>query len=417
MHLVFLNQYYPPDLAPTGTMLKDLAERLVEDGHEVTILCGSGGYTASGGSRYEGEVFGEEGGGVRVERVRATRFGRGTHVARVADYAGYYLAVAWRLMWMRSEPDRIVALTTPPFLSVLARLMSKLRGGDHAHWVMDLYPDVLVSHGMIQADGLMAGILRAMARWGFGGKRCGAVLSLGPDMARRVGEYLEAGKESLLVPLWATAVETVSERERLEWRGARGWGERELVVLYSGNMGLGHRFAEFLGAAEQLAEEVSDAGKDVRFVFTGGGKRKGEIEAFVAKYPDGLVDVGDYVPFEDLAVHLASADLHLVSLEPVWDGVMVPSKLQGIFAMGGPVLFVGSPTCSIGEWVSESEGGWVVQPGDVDGVVSAIREAAQPGEGSRRGANAREFAGANFSRETNTRRLSVVFGEGSIGPP
>ncbi|MEM7145917.1 MAG: glycosyltransferase family 4 protein [Verrucomicrobiota bacterium] len=411
MHVVLLNQYYPPDLAPTGAMLKEVAERMVADGHEVTVVCGRGGYSGKG----QGEEGEEESSDVRVERVRSTRFGRGSHLARVADYAGYYFGVMWKLFWMSPRPERVVALTTPPFLSVLARVMSKLRGGDHAHWVMDLYPDVMVSHGMIGERGAATGVLRGIARWGFGGRRCVAVMSLGPDMSRRVGAYLGEGRESPNVPLWATAVEEVGEAARKKWREGRGWGDEDLVVLYSGNMGLGHRFGEFLGAAARLGEEGGAAGKRVRFVFTGGGKRKGEIETFVGEHPEGLVEVGDYVAFEDLAVHLAAADLHMVSLEPVWDGVMVPSKLQGIFSMGGAVLFVGTGTCSIGQWVMESGGGWVVEPDDVDGVCAAIREAGQAGECRRRGERAKQFAEANFDRDKNTRELSAIFGEEKTG--
>jgi hypothetical protein len=47
VHLVFLNQYYPPDAAPTGVMLEGVVEKLVRDGHEVTVLCASGGYADS----------------------------------------------------------------------------------------------------------------------------------------------------------------------------------------------------------------------------------------------------------------------------------------------------------------------------------------------------------------------------------
>ena len=44
MHLVFLNQYYPPDAAPTGVMLEGLVEGLLRDGHQVSVLCAAGGY-------------------------------------------------------------------------------------------------------------------------------------------------------------------------------------------------------------------------------------------------------------------------------------------------------------------------------------------------------------------------------------
>ena len=48
MHLVFLNQYYPPDVAPTGVMLEAVVEELARQGHAVTVLCAAGGYAGGG---------------------------------------------------------------------------------------------------------------------------------------------------------------------------------------------------------------------------------------------------------------------------------------------------------------------------------------------------------------------------------
>ncbi len=224
MHLVFLNQYYPPDAAPTGVMLQAVAEECARQGHQVTVICADGGYAGGGGvvgSRLS--VVSEDGEeeelsvvscslserklasaqaqpttdnrqpttpsptSLRIHRLPATRFGRGTFVGKLLDYASYYVGVAWRLGTMNPRPDRIVALTTPPYLSVLARAVSKLRGADHAHWVMDLYPDVMVAHGMLAEGGWKHRLLAGIARWGFGGRRCAAVLTLGPDMAARCG--------------------------------------------------------------------------------------------------------------------------------------------------------------------------------------------------------------------------------------
>ena len=53
----------------------------------------------------------------------------------------------------------------------------------------------------------------------------------------------------------------------------RAWADKDVVFLYSGNMGLGHRFTEFLTAARQLGP----AGP--RWVFSGGGKRRSEVTA------------------------------------------------------------------------------------------------------------------------------------------
>jgi glycosyltransferase involved in cell wall biosynthesis len=151
-----------------------------------------------------------------------------------------------------------------------------------------------------------------------------------------------------------------------------------------------------------------------RFVFFGGGKRREEIRNFIRKHPGGFVELHDYVAPEMLGVHLRSADVHLVSLDAEWTGTMVPSKLQGIFEAERPVVFIGSPDSSIGCWVRESGGGWVVEPGDVAALAEAIEEAGNPQERARRGRAAKLFADLNFDRKTNVARVAEVLG-GSAG--
>lgn len=461
MHLVFLNQYYPPDAAPTGVMLAAVVEELAAQGHEVTVICAEGGY--AGGKREAlvgGRIQNPPG---RILRIGATRFGRGTFWGKLLDYFSYYIGVAWRLAWMTPKPERIVALTTPPYLSLLARAMSKPRGADHAHWVMDLYPDVMVAHGMLREGGWKHRLLAGLARWGFGGGRCAAVLTLGPDMAERVGEVRNGGKMKMgrdalalalppapggvaWVPLWWGEPHAGREKKTPQplledaLRAKRGWREDELIVMYSGNMGLGHRFGEIL---EVVGKMEKSEGRDVegrggcgeerdprsegfdsqratlqddahleqpravtRFVFFGGGKRRGEIERFVAAHPGAPVELHEYAPEEILAVHLRSADVHLASLDEKWTGTMLPSKLQGIFAAGRPVIFIGDARSSIGRWVSESGGGRVVKPGDVAGLAAAINEARDPQVRESQGRAAQAFAAVNFDRKSNVRRVA-----------
>ena len=395
MKVVLINQYFPPDGAPTGLMLSRVADDLVGQGHDVTVLCARGGYAGSGADGVDGRDEAEL--PYRVVRVGATGFGRGTFVGKLVDYAGFYLGVAWQLLVLRPRPDRMVALTTPPFLSLLVRVMSKLRGADHAHWVMDLYPDVMVSHGMISEKGIAARILGILARWGFGGRRSQMVLTLGPDMETRTARYLSPETPREWVPLWGTAEgATPSQAPR---KPDDDTPQKPVVLMYSGNMGLGHRFDEFLAAA-------ASAGDDFLWKFHGQGKRRAEVEKFLAENPEAPVTLGDYVPREELAAHLAAADVHLASLDPVWDGTMVPSKLQGIFAIGRPVIFVGSRTCAMGTWILESGGGWVVPPDDPAAMQAALQEARVAEIRNQKGKSAFNFAERCFGTAENAKRIA-----------
>ncbi len=448
MHLVFLNQYYPPDAAPTGAMLEGLVEELFRQGNEVTVICAEGGYADSlaGG---EGQLIDDqqrfgpravdgvvsENRRIRVMRIGATQFGRKFIFGKMIDYVSYYAGTAWSLMTMKPPPDRVIAMTTPPYLSILARALSKVRGGDHAHWVMDLYPDILVAHGIIKDGGMTHRLLSFSARLGFGGSRCAAVVTLGPDMADRVKIYVCPARKVEWVPLWGKGCtnnrevdqirysdrEAVSKLEQkeskreLRLRRERGWNHDDLVIMYSGNFGRGHRFGEIMSVACLLVgrnASIDFVKAPVRFVFYGEGVRKRQVADFAKEHPECKIELHDYVATEILNEHLKSADIHLVSLEKNWAGTMVPSKLQGIFAAGRPAILIGSKDSSIARWIDESGGGWVVEQGDIDGLRQAILEGSDPSVRRKRGEAALVYASRHFSKEKNTERIARLLSKG-----
>jgi glycosyltransferase involved in cell wall biosynthesis len=266
---------------------------------------------------------------------------------------------------------------------------------------MDLYPDVLAAHGSLRSSGLSYRTLERLTRRQF----CCAslVLALGPRMRDRVARYVTAETRLEWVPLWGTATpDVVDSAEAASWRVRRGWAPRECVLLYSGNMGLGHRVGEFLSAARELG----DSGPV--WAFAGGGRRRSEVEAFANMHPPARVQVLPYVPQADVAASLAAADVHLISLRSAWQGLIVPSKLQAAFTLGRPVIFVGPRENEAADWVLASGGGWVVAVNDVKALLQAVGAAVDPVERARRGELARAFARHHFDRATNTARIAEL---------
>lgn len=398
MNILLINQYYPPDTAPTGQYLHDLAKALIARGHEVRVLCSRHAYNGS-------RVFDAEEtiDGVRVSRIRALGFGRKTAIGKLLDYATFYFSLALRLGRRDLRPDIILALTTPPYAGLLARWAARGKNIPHAHWVMDIYPDVLAAHGALVRGGFVYRLLARLTRR----ELCDSLLiaTLGDDMADRLRRHLSDIPDALnavkALPLWgASDLRPWPDDEIPPFRKEQPWGEDELVLMYSGNMGRGHRFGEFLAAAAGLKKDRS-----VRWVFAGGGARRGEVEAARGHEPEMNVELLPYAPPERLREHLCSADVHLVSLDASWQGCMVPSKVQGIFAVGKPLIFVGDGQNSIAQWIRESGGGWVVPEGDVGALLAAVDEARNPEERSRRGLAVRAFAEKRFDRQGNLDRL------------
>ena len=113
------------------------------------------------------------------------------------------------------------------------------------------------------------------------------------------------------------------------------------------------------------------------------------------------------------------ADVHLVTLRPELEGLVVPSKFYGIAAAGRPTLFIGDPEGEIGTVIRESGCGMAVRQGDVAGLAEAIltlRDNAAPRE--QMGRNARDVFEAKFDMPIAVerwRRLldDVAGGEGA----
>lgn len=391
MRFLLLNQFYPPDPAPTGQYLHDLAQVLVGRGHEVSVICSRKSY--DGRQVYpQREMLN----GVEVCRLWATGFGRRSFAGKLADYTSFYIGLALVLLARSKKLDLIVSLTTPPYLGVVGKIASKRLGCGHALWVMDLYPDVISAHKPTQRHNVLFKVLMSLAR--FQQRGSAVTVALGPTMSERLTRYADDEQTRQRVkwlPLWSDPGLTPwPTGDVIPLRVERGWNQEKLVLLYSGNMGLGHRFTEFLETARRLGSDGP------RWVFCGGGKRRAEVESFARQNPSARLEMLDYAPKARLREHLVSADVHLMSLDAGWQGLMVPSKLQASFAVGKPVLYVGGRESETAKWIEESGGGWVVGQNDLAGLLAALRQAEDPGERERRGESARVYALRHFAKTT-----------------
>src|SRR5436190_1312515 len=283
MRFILLNQYYVPDLAPTGQLLHDLARMLASRGHHVDVVCSRNSY--QGDQRHRSI---ERIGGVAVHCVASVGSGRGGAFGRLISYASFCLLAAVRLMTLTPRPDVILSLTTPPYLGLVGRWAAFFRGAIHAHWVMDVYPDVMAAARMADGHGILMRLLRAVGRYQFRG--AGLVLAPGSLVAQRVRDYYTAPHTPVAsVPLWGPDFEPTDPASVAEIRDERQWG-RDLILLYSGNMGRGHCFEEILEAARRLGPR----GPVWAFVGDGARAAESEIGQWIAASGGGwLIREGD----------------------------------------------------------------------------------------------------------------------------
>jgi hypothetical protein len=188
------------------------------------------------------------------------------------------------------------------------------------------------------------------------------------------------------------------------------------LVLYAGNLGEAHCFEEILAAAPHLPgdwtirfavrgaklaalkEKASQSGHGLTRIdtdsFSGGdpaGKSSHRAEESLL---GARVEVTGYASEEETPALLASARVHLITMSPGWEGIVVPSKLYGCIRTGRPVLFIGPENADTAREIRAHDWGLALPPGaGGEEVAAAILElAARPTRATESHNGAREIA-------------------------
>jgi glycosyltransferase involved in cell wall biosynthesis len=135
----------------------------------------------------------------------------------------------------------------------------------------------------------------------------------------------------------------------------------------------------------------TDPAAKVMFLFVGGGAKRAKLEREAMRRTLTNFRIRPNQPKERLSETLGVGDVHLVSLDPRLEGLIVPSKFYGIAAAGRPTIFIGSLIGEIARILAHYRCGYAVSPGDGDALVDRILELASDRElCSAMGARARE---------------------------
>jgi len=365
MRILIVTRFFGSQQVPTARMVGDVVDVLLRDGHEVTVLSTRGAY-ARGETRED----------ARRDRLRVIHALSGPDRMRLLN---------WLLFWAQAKVlvpllrwQRCVLLTDPPFMTPIA-LPARWLGRKRKvyWWTMDLYPEALSASGMFRPGSLPDRIGWWLNEIGLRG--LDGVIALGPRQAERLATYRRwrgVADAATIVPPWdLRPLPEVAEADNPVIAAHHWSGKR--VVLYAGNLGMGHTFSDAVEAARLLHERGDTAW---HFAFVCRGARRGALEREAAGLPN--VEVMDYVPADQTAALLWSASVHLITMEDGWDGIVVPSKLYGALHTRAPILFIGPTRADTAQEIQGLGRGGVLPNGcGGEAVAAALGRLAEQGGG------------------------------------
>ena len=363
MKILLLNQTFYPDVVATGQYLSELAVTLAERGHQVTVITGRRAYDNPEKIFPKTETWR----GIHIIRVGSAGLGKSAKWKRALDFASFMWLCFLRLLFLPRQ-DVVVALTSPPLISFLGALLSRLRGGRFYYWVMDFNPDEAIAAGWLRADSLAAKILDSISRFSL--RQAAGIIALDRFMRDRIVAKGIAAEKIAVLPPWSQDSDVRFDAAgRAAFRKLHGLADK-FVIMYSGNHSPCHPLDTILKAAQQLA-----GNREIAFLFVGGGSRFAQVRQFAIEHSLSNIVCLPYQPMDQLAGTLSAADLHLVVMGNAFVGIVHPCKVYNILRVGSPLLYIGPQPSHISEILQTLNGempcAWA-RHGEVDRVVEHI---------------------------------------------
>lgn len=395
MRIVYVSQYYPPEMGAPAARVSAFARRWAAMGHDVTVVTTFPNHpTGIIPEGYRGHLrLIEHDEGVRVVRTFLYAAANKGVIKRGLCYASFAVSSVLQGYGPIGRPDVVIA-TSPQFLVTLSGwVLSRLKGTPLLTEIRDLWPDSIVAVGAFPADSLLVRLLSVMERFIY--RQSDLVVSVTRSFvpllrdrgARRVAFVSNGADPATFSP--AADRDAVRARFGLEGR---------FVASFVGTLGMAHGLDTVLDAAEILKDHPT-----ILFWLVGEGARRAELQAEAKRRGVDNVRFEGQVPREDIPGMLSASDAAMVLLRPdPLFATVRPSKMFEAMAASCPVILgVRGESRAL---LEESGGGIAIEPGSGAALATAVLEMlADPESRRRQGALGRAYVTARLSHDALAR--------------
>lgn len=401
MRVLYFHQHFSTPQGSTGIRSYEMARRLVSDGHQVTMVCGSygGGNTGLMGPFAWGSRRGQVDGISVVEFDLAYSNGDG-----LIKRGLLFLFFALRSIGVAitHKYDVLFATTTPLTAGIPGVFARWLRGKPFVFEVRDLWPELPKEMGVITNPIILwaMGVLEWVSY-----HSAHRVIALSPGIVEGV---LRRGVPESRVTMVPNGCDfSIFENAGGGWR-PEGVEGGDLLAVFTGT----HGIANGLDAVLDAAAELQARGRaDIKIALVGDGKLKLGLQERAKS--QGLENVIFHDPINKakLAALMASADLGLQILAnvPAFYYGTSPNKFFDYISAGLPVL--NNYPGWLAGLIKESGSGFAVPPENPQAFADALEAAANNREElAAMGAAATTLARQQFDRDVLAEKFVSTLG-------
>lgn len=405
MKILYVSQYYPPEMGAPGARASELARHWAAAGHEVTVLTGfpnhpTGVVPQEYRTKLRRLVARERSEGVNLIRTWLLPLPNRKAHERILNYSSFCISAAVTGLFL-PRPDVVIASSPQLLVGVSGWWLARWKRAPFVFEVRDLWPESLAAVGVGGEHSLLHRALSQIA--GFLYRRSQRVVVVTRAFEEHLVEHWGVSRKKISVVENGVETETFApvpgddRRRELQIEG-------KFVVSYIGTMGAAHGLETIIAAAA----ETRDSNLDIVFLIVGEGAEKQRIIAMARA--KGLTNMRfvDQQAREKIPSYICASDACLVLLKKAeLFKTVIPTKMLEFMSCARPVILgVEGEARAI---LREARGGVAIEPQDSRALVDAVRYFAANREAGREmGRNGREYVIKEFSRRHSAEKYIRV---------
>jgi glycosyltransferase involved in cell wall biosynthesis len=366
MKILYFHQHFVTPHGAGAIRSYAMARRLIELGHEVTMVCGSvgGGDTGLSGPYTKGRRRGWVDGidVVELDLAYSNNDGLVKRSLTFLKFALRSVALALR------EPHDLVFATTTPLTAGIPGMAARwLRGKPFVFEVRDLWPELPRAMGVIRNPVVLWAM--GVLEWASYRSAHGLV-GLSPGIVEGIAHRGVPRDRIALVPNGCDL--DLFSRDAAAWR-PEGVAPTDLMAVFAGTHGMANGLDAVLDVAAELKRRKRN---DIKLLLIGNGKQKPLLQARAAA--QGLDNVVFHEPVikARLSGLMAATDVGLQVLAnvPAFYFGTSPNKFFDYIAAGLPVL--NNYPGWLAELIRSNDCGFAVPPDSPTDFADALERAA-----------------------------------------
>ena len=398
MKILYISQYFPPEMGAPAARASELAAHWAQAGHEVSVLTGfpnhpTGVVPPEWRARLRKLTCHERINGVNVFRTWLWPLPNRTAHERMRNYASFCVSAALRGMTI-PRPDVVIASSPQLLVGLSGWWIAFSRQLAFVFEVRDLWPESLTAVGVGEENSLLHHTLAAVAKFLY--EHSHRIVVVTPAFKdhlilrwRVPTEKIAVVENGVEADLFAPCPTAANDklRQHLALQG-------KFLVCYIGTIGMAHGLETLLDAAAQLQLQNSKT----HFLLVGEGAEKERIKSLAKSRGLANVTFLDQQPREKIPGFISASDACLVLLKKtdVFKTV-IPTKMLEFVSCARPVILgVDGQARQI---IEDAEAGLVIEPENSGALAAAINQfSADRAFGASLGQKGRQYILQHFSR-------------------